>query len=63
MVLFSILIGSLYRLQIVSADQYQDVTENKRIKTLRVTGKRGMITDADSVILARSEDIYNVTFI
>ncbi len=35
---------------------------DKRVRTLRVTGKRGMITDADSVILAMSEEIYNVTF-
>ncbi len=60
--LFSTLIVGLYNLQIVNADQYQSATDDKRVKTLRVTGKRGMITDADSVVLARSEDIYNVTF-
>jgi len=60
--LFSTLIAGLYNLQIVNADQYQDATDTKRVKTLRVTGKRGMITDADSVVLARSDDIYNVTF-
>ncbi|MGI6688481.1 MAG: penicillin-binding transpeptidase domain-containing protein [Christensenellales bacterium] len=60
--LFSTLIASLYRLQIVNADQYQSAVGDKRTRTLRVTGKRGMITDADSVILARSDEIYNVTF-
>jgi len=62
MLAFSTLMVSLYSLQIVNADQYQSATDNKRVKTLRVTGKRGMITDADSVVLARSDDIYNVTF-
>ena len=60
--LFSTLIVSLYRLQVVNADQYQSEVGDKRVRTLRVTGKRGMITDADSVILAMSEEIYNVTF-
>ncbi|MDO5022589.1 MAG: penicillin-binding transpeptidase domain-containing protein [Eubacteriales bacterium] len=59
---FSVLIGGLYNLQIENADKYQQDAGNKSAKTLRITGKRGMITDIDSVVLAMSEDVFNVTF-
>lgn len=59
---FTVVIGGLYRLQIVNADMYQQDAGSKSEKTLRLTGKRGMITDADSVVLAMSEEIFNVTF-
>ncbi len=59
---FSVLINGLYNLQIIKADDYQQDAGNKRTKTLRITGKRGMITDIDSVVLAMSEDVFNVTF-
>ena len=59
---FAVVIGGLYRLQIVNADMYQQDAGSKSEKTLRLTGKRGMITDADSVVLAMSEEIFNVTF-
>lgn len=59
---FSAVVAKLYSLQIVHADLYQQDAGIKSAKTLRLTGKRGMITDADSVVLAMSEDTYNVTF-
>ncbi len=62
LLLFSILIGRLYGLQVVDSARYQRSAESDRIKTIRLTGNRGMITDADSVVLAMSEEIYNVTF-
>ena len=61
-ILFGLLVGRLYTLQIVNADQFQASASSDRFKTIRLTGKRGMITDAESVVLAMSEDIYNVTF-
>lgn len=62
LILFAILAAGLYNLQIVQQDRYQTSAGNDRVRTIRLTGKRGMITDADSVVLARSDEIYNVTF-
>ncbi len=60
--LFSALLFRLNSLQIVNAGQYQAAATSDRFKTIRLTGKRGMITDAESVVLAMSEDVYHVTF-
>ena len=62
MLLFGVLVAGLYRLQISNADQFQTSVADQRVKTIRLTGQRGMITDADSVVLAMSEPAYNLTF-
>lgn len=59
---FAYIVYGLAQLQLVDGETYSDSAGRKSIKTIRTTGKRGMITDADSVILAMTEDIYNVTF-
>ena len=59
---YGFIVMGLYALQVKSADIYQTDAGNKSEKTLRLTGKRGMITDADSVVLAMSEETFNVTF-
>ena len=59
---FAYLVYGLANLQLIKGEEYADKSGVASIKTIRTTGKRGMITDADSVILAMSEDIYNVTF-
>ena len=61
--LFSALFYKLHNLQVVHADKYQTNADTSSFKTFRLTGKRGMITDAESVVLAMSEDVYNVTFL
>jgi len=61
--LFGTLVFRLHSLQIVNAGQYQAAATTDRFKTIRLTGKRGMITDAESVVLAMSEDVYNVNFL
>ena len=60
--LFAYLIYGLANLQLVKGEEYADQAGSTSLKTIRTTGKRGMITDADSVILAMTEDVYNVTF-
>ena len=60
--LFAYLIYGLANLQLVKGEDYADQAGSTSRKTIRSTGKRGMITDADSVILAMTEDVYNVTF-
>ena len=52
----------MYDLQITKADQYQSSADVNRVKSIRLTGTRGMITDVNSVVLAMSENMYNVTF-
>ncbi len=59
---FAYLIYGLVQLQLVKGEEYAQDAGSTAIKTIRTTGKRGMITDADSVILAMTEDVYNVTF-
>ena len=59
---FAYIVYGLAQLQLVKGEGYSDSAGRKSIKTIRTTGKRGMITDADSVILAMTEDVYNVTF-
>ena len=60
--MFAYLISGVARLQLVESEDYVQSAENRRTKTITLRGSRGMITDADAVILARDEDIYNVTF-
>lgn len=59
---FIAIVARLYTLQVVNHEQYATSAGSNRVKTIRLTGKRGMITDADSVVLAVSEDVYNLTF-
>lgn len=61
-ILFGVLGYRLHDLQITKADQYQSSADVNRVKNIRLTGSRGMITDVNSVVLAMSEDMYNVTF-
>ena len=56
------LVAGLYRLQIVNGDYYAERAGTRSNKTIVLKGTRGMITDAEGVILAKSEKIYNVTF-
>lgn len=60
--MFAYLTYGLVQLQLVQSDEYSETAESRRTKTISLRGKRGMITDADSVILANDEYIYNVTF-
>ncbi len=60
--MFVLLISQLYVLQIENTEEYAQQAESGRTKTIVLRGKRGNITDADSVILAEDQLIYNVTF-
>ena len=51
-----------YQLQIVQGPQYAEEAGVSGVKTIPIKGLRGMITDRNSVILAKSETVYNVTF-
>lgn len=60
--MFGYLLSGLFNLQVLGAEDYTATADNRRTTTITLRGSRGMITDADAVILARDEEIYNVTF-
>ena len=60
--MFGVLVFGLYRLQIERGEEYAATTGSQTIRSIAVKGSRGMITDVNSVILAKSEKAYNVTF-
>ena len=60
--MFVYLLSGLVELQLVNSEEYAEKAESTRTKTITLRGKRGNITDADSVILAKDEEVYNVTF-
>lgn len=60
--MFGYLLTGLFNLQVLDTEDYTSTADNRRTTTITLRGSRGMITDADAVILARDEDVYNVTF-
>ena len=64
-VLFGIFIwlsSGLMNLQLKQSEEYKEKADETRTKTIALRGKRGSITSADSVVLAKDVEIYNVTF-
>ncbi|MEG0512840.1 MAG: hypothetical protein RR653_09000, partial [Clostridia bacterium] len=59
---FSYLLVGVFNLQLRSSEEYQQKAETRRTTKITLRGSRGMITDADAVILANDESVYNVTF-
>ncbi|MGN0793456.1 MAG: peptidoglycan D,D-transpeptidase FtsI family protein [Aristaeellaceae bacterium] len=62
LLMFTYLASGLVRLQLLNSEEYATKAESVRTKTISIVGVRGNITDADSVILAKDEKVYNVTF-
>lgn len=61
-VLFGILIYGIFNLQVINGEEYAEITGSQSVKNIPVRGNRGMITDVNSLVLAKSEKIYNITF-
>ena len=59
---FAYIAYGAWGLQIRDGAGYAEEAGVSGVKTISVKGLRGMITDRNSVILAKSETIYNVTF-
>ena len=59
---FAYIVSGLVTLQMEDTEVYASKAEPSRTKTIYLRGKRGNIIDADSVILAEDQLIYNVTF-
>ncbi len=62
LVTFGLMIFKAYNLQIVNGETYAESANSSGVKSIPVKGMRGMIVDTNSVILARSETCYNLTF-
>ena len=62
LLMFAYLLSGMIRLQLTDSDSYVTQASNTKTKTIALRGKRGSIIDADSVVLAEDEYIYNVTF-
>lgn len=60
--LFLILIVGLANLQIRADENYGELAEKKKTKIITTRGDRGIITDANSNILAQDIPVYNVCF-
>ena len=60
--MFVYLVLGLANLQLNSGEEYTQDAESRRTTKITLRGSRGMITDADAVILAKDEMVYNVTF-
>ena len=60
--IFGYLFSGVFNLQLRSSAEYEDKAKSRRTTTITLRGSRGMITDADAVILARDDQVYNVTF-
>ena len=62
LLVFAYLTSGLVNLQLDNAEEYAEKAESEKTLTIKLRGKRGNIVDADSVILAEDEWVYNVTF-
>lgn len=60
--MFVYLVYGLVDLQLKENDYYTQKNESGKTLNIKLRGKRGNIVDADSVVLAQDELIYNVTF-
>ena len=60
--MFGYLASGLVELQLMNSEEYKEKAQTVREKKIVLRGKRGNITDADSVILAKDELVHNITF-
>ncbi|MBR5345988.1 MAG: hypothetical protein IK127_09220 [Clostridia bacterium] len=62
LLVFAYLVSGLASLQLENSEEYAESADSEKTLTIKLRGKRGNIVDADSVILAEDEWVYNVTF-
>ena len=61
--MFAVLAGRLWYLQIIQGGEYWKKSEENRIRLLRVKAPRGIISDADGFALVRNRPSFNVFLI
>jgi penicillin-binding protein 2 len=62
-VVFLILIGRLFFLQVVEGERYTFLSENNRVRIKRIPGTRGMIFDRQGQLLVDSRPSFDLHFI
>lgn len=62
LVLFGALVVKLYDLQLVQGASYAMKSENKKNRTIAISGSRGRITDVNGIPLAYDQKSYDVQF-
>ncbi|GAK50479.1 MrdA protein [Candidatus Moduliflexus flocculans] len=63
LLLFAVLVGRLWYLQIIQGEQFLKKSEENRIRLLRIRAPRGIISDADGFALVRNRPSFNVYLI
>jgi penicillin-binding protein 2 len=61
--LFAILFGRLWYLQVVQGTKFWALSEENRIRLIRVKAPRGIISDTDGFVLVRNRPSFNVFII
>ncbi len=62
-VLMLVLLGNLYYLQVESYDTYQTRSNSNRIRVVPVAPPRGLIYDANGVLLAENRPVYSLEIV
>ncbi|HEY7862844.1 MAG TPA: penicillin-binding protein 2 [Thermoanaerobaculia bacterium] len=57
---FSVLTFAYWYIQIVQGDRYFELSENNRIRSVKVTAPRGHVLDREGRVLAENEPAYNL---
>ena len=58
--MFALLAGQLYKLQVVEGGRYVELAENNRLRTIAVKANRGVIYDRNAQLLVLNNPSYNV---
>ena len=60
---FIVLLGQLWRMQIIEGSRYQRQAENNRLRMLTVAPKRGVVYDRDGTLLVRNLPSFTVAVV
>ena len=62
LLVFSVIIGRLYKLQVVDKDKYKTLSDNNRINLRFQVPTRGKIIDSKGNIIADNKTVYSLTY-
>jgi len=63
LILFSVLIGRVYFLQVVEYERYTAISDRNRIQLQPVAPRRGLIYDRNGILLADNQPTFSVTLL
>ena len=62
LIVFSAIIGRLYKLQVVDSEKYKTLSDNNRISVKFHAPSRGKITDSEGNIIADNKNVYSLSY-